>query len=415
MWLASLVAVFFCCGAECGIVATGAANIQRHWNTVTGAPTAITTQAHSGGGLRSYQFASSAGAEVSFDKTYTANQITGRLAIRFDSTLPTADMAFVYMIGAQDMSIRYRSSDSKLVVIDELGVTAATGPVVTTNTWYVIDWAYNISVSANTGSFAVNGTSYTCSPTTTSTGTYTTLIIGANANAVTTGHGTIQIDDIFIDNSASAFPLGDGYIVGLSPTGDGTHSFNLNTDFKYENTTNIATNATDTWTHVDDVPMTGITDFIAAAGAAAGEYVEWTFTNSQTGSARAVECVMAAHSASTTANKQSLRMYISTSFQTPFTDVDYSDSSIDYGTSQLGATAPDGTAWNSTAFSGLRARWGSSWTTVDISPVPFIDALMLEAEYQATGGGGGPTFQLLRKRDPDGLSGQGIMMRNPLE
>jgi len=181
------------------------------------------------------------------------------------------------------------------------------------------------------------------------------------------------------------YPLGAGVTVRTTVTADGTHSFNAAGDFKYNNTTNIATNATDTFTYVDDL-LTGITDYIAAVAASAGEYVEWTmgslpFTAT---TINGVEVVSAHHSSGTAANKQSLRMMDGATASDVLVDADFSNTGIGYNSTHYAVAPSTSGAWTQALVQALKFRWSPSFTAVLETPVPFIDGLMLEVDCVAT-------------------------------
>lgn len=391
------MAAIFTCGAECGIITVGVNTVAPHWHVLTGSAATGTTSPPTNS-TRYYTFAGAGVSNYLSRNLSTPAIVVTRFKVRFPSALPSDLMKVVTFFGnsGDDGSLAFRSADGSLRMnMDSTAnESAAAITSIVANTWYTIDIKVDYTGPNKIFSLRVNGgTEVTYSEA--GSGGITVFRIGKNTSGLTST-GTVDIDDIVLSTTAGDYPYGDGYVRGFMPTADGTHGFNLNTDFKYENTTNIATSATDTFGHVDETPMTGTTDFIAASGAATTEYVEWKFTNSETGDARAVEVVLAGHSASATANKQSLRLYISTNFTAVITDLSMPSASIGYNSSQQ-ATPPGGGTWSPTTWTNLRARWGSSWSTVDISPVPFIDALMLEAEYAVVGGGAAASLAFKRQ------------------
>lgn len=372
----------FACGAECGIVSAGAAGGVLHWNTVNGTVTADTTTFHAPG-IRSYKFTTAAGASIYLAKNLASpGQVIGRLYINF-SSLPSATCRLIEGIPASgnDPEIEYDGTSKLFAAV--AGTRGATGIVVTTGTWYQIDFKLVVAGATRTADLQVNGVAAGQASQAGTTSTFNSIRLGINTFS-TTANGTHFLDDIILSTTTADYPIGAGGIVGLSPDQDGTHNFNLAGDFKYTNTTNVAVGATDTWTHVDTVPLTQITDFMAVPGAANTEYLEWQFaaTPSNTGTINGVEVVSSHHAASTTADKETMRLIDGASSSDVFTDTDFSNTTISYNSKQY-ATKPSGGAWTKTALDAVRARWNSSFGTVDESPVPFIDGVVLEVDFVA--------------------------------
>jgi hypothetical protein len=64
-----------------------------------------------------------------------------------------------------------------------------------------------------------------------------------------------------------------------------------------------------------------------------------------------------------------------------FTDVDLSQTTIVINGKQYATAPSSGVAWTIAQVNAIKVRWGSSWTAVDIAPVPFIDGLLCEVDY----------------------------------
>lgn len=386
VWLAILMAItpIFVCGAECGIVSAGASGGVLHWNTVNGTVTADTGTFHAPG-IRSYKFTTAAGASIYVAKNLASPTIlVGRCYVNF-SSLPSATCRIVEGVPAagNDPEIEFDAATSKLFAAVAGTRTGSTGFSVTTGTWYRLDFRFDVSGTTRTSQLSVNGTDAGTAGSAATASTLNSVRIGINTFS-TTANGTHFIDDIILSTTTADFPIGASGVVGLSPNQDGTHNFNLAGDFKYTNTTNVAVGATDTWTHVDAVPLTQITDFLAVVGAANTEYLEWRFAASPSDVAtiNGVEVVSSHHSASTTANKETMRLIDGASSSDVFTDTDFSQTTICYNSKQY-ATKPSTGAWTKTTLDAVKVRWNSSFGTVDESPVPFIDGVILEADYVA--------------------------------
>jgi len=405
------VATDFCCSAGCGIVASGTAppaGLVRHWTLAGGTgptPTAQQTTVRTAGRW-AYRFNSvgSAGNQR-LQRDFTASAVqTARFALYF-GTLPGADTNLMQMTAGagSPVNLRYLNSSTQLCVSLGDATQSSTKYTVTTGIWYVVE----IEGDAASGTRAIvsrirvsgegdsQATSMSVSASITAN-TFTTFRIGGSIDA-TTVQADVYFTDILHSSTDGDYPLGDGVGIVLRPTADGTHSFNANTDFQVNDTTNISVGATDTWQQIDDV-LDNTTDFLAANGTAAGEYLEWLVgTMIAVSSVKAAEVASAHHSAGTAANKQTLRLVDGGTTVDVFADADISDTSL-VQQSKHYATKPSGGAWTKTTLDAAKFRWGSSFTTVDISPVPYIDALCVEVDYLpiftgtvATAAGGGAT------------------------
>jgi hypothetical protein len=373
------VATIFACGAECGIVTGGSLGGVKHWDTPTGSP-AVSTSIFRGNGLRSYQFSSS-GARSSLLKTLTGSPVEGvaRCYVRFGQ-LPNIDVGIVgFLNGSVQMCVGFKASNSSLVA--KAGTVEAGGFPVVVGTWYRVDLKVDgIDGTNHTVDWSVDGAAQTQAVRVTTASTLASFTIGCGlATAAVTG--TVYVDDCLVSVTAADYPLGAGTCVAVIPTGDGTHNYDAATDFKVNNTTNIAVGATNTFGHVDDLPN-NVTDFISTVGAS-GEYLEWTFSDlpGDVDAINGVECVSAHHSAGTGANKQTVRVVDGGSTDDALADGDMSNTTITYNTKHY-ATAPSTGVWTVAKVNALKVRWGPGFGVVDVSAVPYIDGIRFEVDYE---------------------------------
>jgi hypothetical protein len=380
----------FCCGAECGIVAVGAAGGTLHWGAVSGVVTADTTTFRSPG-LRAYKFAA-AGVSNYLARNFIAGQNIGviRVAVRF-ATLPAANCSILAFTTASSFCfLGFITATSKLCVSasGNLASRQESANAIVAGQWYIIDLKFNISANPWLIDWKIDAVGQTQFSSALAASTFVQLRVGGIVDT-TAGTPTYNlfVDDIIYGHTAADFPFGDGHCVGLSPNADGTHVFNLAGDFKYTNTVNVAVGATDTWSRVNSVPLTQITNFMAVVTASITEYLEWQFSDTPAGvtTINGLEVVSRHHSATATANKQTLRINDGGTLSDVATDQSHANTTGSYNSKHY-ATAPTGGAWTKTKVDALRARWNSSYGTVDESPVPFIDGVMFEVDYVATGG-----------------------------
>lgn len=379
----------FCCSAGCGINAIGALGGVRHWGGIIGAAPSVEAVSHVSGGY-SYRW-NTVGAAAARRLDGPAlliapagREACARIAFKFD-TLPDANVTIIgWGIGSGTAPlVRYRSATQDVVGSLAANVTATSAPI-TAGVWYYCDVYMN---TGDTRTIKVQIT--TMAGVITDLGTLTSGSAAADTTgfrlgmgcAAETVQGDLYITSIAVSHVGADYPIGPGAGRALRPRADETHNFDAVADFKYDNTTNMPSTApTDTYTYVDDM-LDNISDFIAASGVSAGEYLEWLMDAAPDLSAiNGIQVVSAHHASGTAANIQTMRLIDGGSTNDVFTDADFSQTTIVYNSKQY-TTAPSGGAWTKAKLDAIKFRWGSSWTTVGISPVPFIDGLVVEVDY----------------------------------
>jgi len=380
----------FCCGAECGIAAagaTGGAGVVPHWNSVVGPVSVDTGTVRSGS--RSYKFAA-AGALTHLQKTISGAPAVGvtRFAIYFESLPSTNTLIMAFSTAGSWAFLGFVQSTSKLCVT----IVTSMSPLVESTTtiqagqWYVIDYRVVMNGNPWVISWKIDGVAQPAHRASASAQTILAYRLGAILDT-TPGTPTYNLfaDDIIYSITNEDYPFGNGKVAGLYPNADGTHNFDTAGDFMYNNTVNIPTNATDVFSYIDDV-LDNITDFIAVPAASNTEYVEVAFADlgNDVVSINGLEVAMAAHAAATQANLETLRINDGGTLSDVATDLDFSNTTITYHSKHY-ATAPStSAAWTKSKVDALLARWNSSYGTVDESPVPFLDGLVLEVDYVPT-------------------------------
>lgn len=382
----------FCCGAECGITVLGAASGVRHWDTQVGtAPTVETTIVRSPG-LRAYRWdTTGAAASRYWGKNFTGTDRLLRFAFRFE-TLPNIDTTICQVNAAAGPNGLYRYIASSQSMQPWIGaLVGGTAVAIVTGRWYVVDLLYQVGTNptrnltaqildTTTGVLTTQGNT----PSNQAFSSITLVRWGIGTDA-TTPTADLIIDDMGTGSTVADYPVGNGKVAGLFMASDGAHSFNAVTDFKYNNSTNMpSTSPTDTFSYLDD-PLDNITDFLACGvGIAAGEYLEWLPQSCPVvPSINGVQITESHHSAGVNANKATLRIVDGGTTVDHMTDFDVSETVLAFNTAHY-ATAPSGGAWTKAKIDGLKFRWGSSWGTVDVADLPYIDGLVLEVDYPVT-------------------------------
>jgi hypothetical protein len=374
----------FICGAECGNTLPGTLipGTEKHWDAKQGTPSIDSTIAHAGG----YSFLHSTSASVSFlEKTFTLTDGVFRAYVYLQTLPPSTDIrnpiVGFAVTGGLNYAVGYDPATGLWGATAGTALSLLTGPPAVAGRWYRIEGKASVGASPHTIDWSVDGVPQTQ---VTRAATATAFIAFRHGCSFQTTNPTnyiVNVDDVTLSETLADYPLGPGLVAGLHLRADGTHNMSAVTDFKVNNTTNMSSiNPTDTWTHLVGL-MDNITDFLAASGVSAGEYLEWLLESMPDALViNGVEFVMSCHSAGTAANKATLRMIDGATTIDVFTDLDISNAALSlFSTTML--TAPSGGAWTKAKLDALKLRWGSSWTAVDISPVPFIDGVRLEVDY----------------------------------
>ena len=304
-----------------------------------------------------------------------------RAYIRF-TVFPTVRIGILSASAVSNhYGIEFDPSDNALVAT-ALAVSGGR-QVISLNTTYRVDVRVNVSANPQTVECQINGVPLT----TASRAAAATELdvfrwgLGMAGNYAMTAGATVQVWGIVVSHTSADYPFGAGKQIGLAPNADGTHSFNLASDFKYQNTTNVGLTPTDIWSYLDDTPD-NTTDFISMHGAV-GEYCEVQFGNlpSNVVSVNGLEVVSAHHSSGTAVNTQALWLRDGSSDGLCHDDADFSGAGV-FVVSKQFATAPSGGALTKAKIDAMRARFGSSKAgSAIVSPVPFIDAILLEVDY----------------------------------
>ncbi len=384
----------FCCGAECGISTAGAVSdlpANRHWMAIAGVgPTVQSTFARNGGSAYRFNPANADISNIRHDTAGTENTRWFRGYVYFNSLATDAIISHICRfrtVSGLDGSIAYKPSAGALVGVMGGNQSVATFPV-TTGVWYRIEMALDVSGATAELSWTVNGVDKGTVTNVQTATTINALFIGAQCSGATATNGDVIWDDVITGtNIATDYPVGAGQVAGLFPNADGTHSFSVAGDFVYNAAGgNVATDATDTWSFVDH-PMGSVSDFMNAALAGTGEYLEWQFQDlpAGVGSINGLELVSAHHAASTTANLQSGRLVDGGTVNDAWLDRDFSQTSMVYNTKHYAVAPSSSAAWTKAKVDALKFRWGSSWTAADVSPDAYIDGIVLEVDYVPSG------------------------------
>lgn len=386
----------FLCGAECGMASTGVAppaGTIAHWTSMLGL-TAVTSGPTPMRSARCWRLQGTGIAAANIGHTLASAvaspaTVVARFYIYF-AVLPPTNDGFIFQPSGSGSTagVWYQVSDSSIYARANT-TNASTGFAVQTGVWYCID-VKTVHNSTVTCDMQVNGVAQAQASAAGSAGTVTTV----TWRTAGTGVDDIYLDDMLVSGTSSDYPLGPGKCFGLYPVSDGAHNFSTAGDFVYEAAGgNVATSATDTWTHLSNPLTTTVGNFMNDAAGATSEYLCWVLDNLPNVSrVNGVASVSCHHAASATANAQDLIIVddSGTSGTTVATEiavlgswgasvfntgVDLSETTvvIVYECAASGTTTG---AWTAANVNDLAVIWGAT----DVNPDAYIDGVCLEVD-----------------------------------
>lgn len=397
------------CGAECGYrtVSTLGAGADRHWTTFIGTtlPTLDTAQKRTG----NYAWKFTPGAtgpylqRVPTAATYTV--VGARFYIYFDALPGTFENVLnVLLTAGSAPSIRITDTGDIQFGSTALGWT--TGPAFSAGQWVGLEIQIDVRANPNvlylrtdvgaTGVWTEYGPSDFAQAATT-IDRYRLGLPGT-----TSGSFNLWADDIVIYEGTTInehYPIGSGYVKPYRVNASSV-ALLASGNFKYNNTTNIVSGATDLHTYVDDVDGSGFqdmdqgtTDYISqnvvdGTNDTWSRYAQFSFESaSEPNPPRYVNLLHSFRSSGTAANEINER---ASDDGTNWTAVwgawtastnvglDISETSQIYLHKVLAVMPSTGATWTTAGFNALRVQWGHS---DDVTPFPFIDFIGIEAGF----------------------------------
>jgi len=318
--------------------------------------------------------------------------LVGRFYVRWD-TEPSAEETFLYIpLGIGDCYFDYSPATHKIgCYITGVSITW-NNEVLSTETWYRVDFHLDVSSNPNIVDFTVaedgqSGTAAQHSATRAADTLFTSVVFRPYCPDSNTRK--MYWDDIILSLTPGDYPIGAGEVIGLSPDADGTHN-NAGGDIQ-DNDSNVIDGSTHyAYTHLDSVPLSDTTDHIQQETNDDTAYVEVTFPDISASSVNGAMGVLAYYSATAAANEGACYTVDSEATETAIwgdstTQQDYSEETVFYKSAVI--TEPSGT-WDDAEVDALKIRLGHSG---DANPDPYWVNVMIEVDYVAAGG---PTYTL---------------------
>jgi hypothetical protein len=344
-------------GLEHGQVSTSGGGL---FDALNGSPTADSTVKRNG--TYSLKLAP-AGTVQKATKNLPAGQsvVVARFAVRLASIPSGSSELFLTQAGGSAAIFEYDATAGKFATRFVFGGSAI-GSAPSAGSWHLIDMKVNVGTNPRTIDWRVDGVAQPQASYSTAAATTTAVEFGApNARTYTANY-----DDMIVSQTAADYPIGDGKVLALRPNAMGTH----NTPANFQNNDGTAIDA-NTYTRLDDDPMTSSVDYVKQVTALSTSYVELGFADTVESCFNGVSGVLAYHSAGTAANNGKASIFDGTAERTIFSG-DMSESSLFYKSAVI---TPAASPWTQSAVNGLIGRVGYS---TDVNPEPFWDALLLE-------------------------------------
>jgi hypothetical protein len=324
-------------------------------------------------GARSVHMNDTSGSSMTFlRRTPTSsNTLVARFGLKINA-VPPADVASFALFdvvgaGVPNGQVGYDKVANKF----NAGFSGATVQLAATtvalNTWYAIDVRLLTSTGTATLEWAVNGVTQT-----TASNVQTSALIDQVYWGGWTGSDKydINLDDLILTNTSADYPIGTGGIYPLAPNSVGVSS---NTNGYMQNNDSTAIDST-SWNRVDEVPISGTTDYVKQTAVDANAYINLGFEDiTQVACVNAVQGVMAVRASATGANSWKVALWDGGTERVLLSG----DMSVTTSLYQATPVAVGSGIWTVAKLNALTARAGNA--TV-MGGQPYLDALLVEAD-----------------------------------
>lgn len=305
-------------------------------------------------------------------------------------------------------NLKFRKSDNKLFAAIGTSTLSATGLVVAANIWYRIDMKGDVGTGTRSCTIEVHdGTTLTNLGTVNeaiAATTLTQLRFGGSCGSELITSDTL-VDDLITGNGTTEYPFGAGDGIGIFLVSDGAHNFDQAGRFIYDTGSSVPTGATDTYSYINHRLASVGVHLIQGSTIQLGQYLEWNFGGMPSAlQVKAVEIVSGHHSDTTTANKQNTRVAEGGSTLDHLVDGDLSNTTITNASVHYNGK-PSGGGWTDEAINATKFRWYNALIggTLDASPQPRLDGVIMEVDYLPGGGGGGGPTQSFEMNVPTSI------------
>lgn len=376
-----MATINFICGAECQITSaqmSGLVNGVGHFFAAQGDPTKITvdtTVFDANGGVASWKFDTSVAANnayMNFTQPVAGKKQTLSAKIRIGAA-PGVLSTLIQANNASGSLSVLLTTGRQLQVQAGASVAVNFGTVLTVNTWYKIDVAFDVSTGTASITAMLDGANQ---------GQSTAALASANFSEVRVGSATatsqVQFwaDQLTGTDDTANYPSEVIFVkaFGVGVT-SGTHNQTAG-DFKDSAAANI-TNGDSSGGLIDEIPLS-TADYVAQTVLRTTSYYEAIYnTSTATKAPLAVTQIVNTVMASAASGTQKAQLYDGTTAADTYATTAASVTTVKNGTKGWAVT-PSGGAWTLAVFQTLRLRWGFSG---DVTPNPRLVNTILEAAF----------------------------------
>lgn len=357
------VSAVFLTGLEQGVAAPTAPGV---FSSVTGAGVSADAAITRNGAYSLRVAPANAAAYAAATLTGAGSTAVARFAVRL-ATLPaaTVELAVVTPASGNSAIVVYNAASGRFGVRWGAGTIVDGTITAVAGTWYTIEILASF-VNPHRLDWRIDGTDQTAATSSEASASVVTLSLGTAATNVTY---TANFDDVIASRTSTDYPIGDGKVLALTPSGMGTH--NTVTRFLEEDGTAIDASS---WNKLDDVPATSTADYVKQISNGTSSYLEITLQDTAESCIQAVSALLAYHSAAGTTNSGKTSVFSGATESIVFNG-DMTGLTNPLGYKRAMVTSSVGGVWSTAAVNALVFRVGYSG---DVSPNPYWDALLIE-------------------------------------
>jgi hypothetical protein len=296
---------------------------------------------------------------------------TIRFAVRFE-TLPAANVQEVFAVrsaGTPAAILRFVKATNSFTfaLVGNTTTTSASSTTIAAGQWYVIDVKWDVSTATHQLAWRLNGAAQPSA----SVASSAMNVYETHFGSKTTDTYTAYYDDVMITGSGTQYPLGDGKVYGLRPSGMGNMA-PAGSNFTVDGGAALSSTS---WQRVDDDPMTTFTDYIAQSTINNTSYAELAFADTTETCIRAASGYITWHTLASRTSNAKFLVYDGATAST------IRDGDFNHTTGRdVSKPITPAAGWSATALNGLVGRFGYWSGGASGSPSPLLDAAVIEYE-----------------------------------
>jgi hypothetical protein len=356
-------------GFEHGTISTAGGGLFSSLNQTAGTATADTTVVRTG--TYALKLVKNSGGSAYIGRSLggaTPTVATVRVYIRLPS-LPSATVAdgLLYMlVTGSDLAFSYNAATNRFTMgFDGFALQQATS-TASANTWYRIDMRVNTSANPHRIDWQVDGVAQSQAIAAQSAGTIDNQVGFGSSTA--SDAFTAYYDDLVVTAAAADYPIGDGGVSRIAPTGVGTSN---DPGAVLKDDDNTAWGST-SWQRLDDLPLTATGDYLKQIAVDTGAYLRLTLADTTRTCIHGVSSIVAFRSSSTTANSAKTSIYDGSTERVVYSGPMNPGATLTYESAMI---APATGTWTQAKLNALNARIGYASS---VGSVPYWDAVMAE-------------------------------------